>query len=371
MKVINIDEEYIFGGPERRIINVAFELKKFGIETIVFMPLSQDKTFFKFAKKNKIKAIELSLSPLSLNRKRLKKYIFGFFYEIILIMNKIKKFKPDLVHINGAYQFKSAIASKLTGTKTIWHVNNTYANPLVFTAFQLISFFCADGYIAASEKAKNYFLSFWWHKTKSTFVIQAPIKRSEYPKRKSYRNKSLSIGTISGFNAQKNPLLFAKTASLIANKYPNINFYIAGHIPKEKNKYLDAFNKELRHSNVKIKKLGFVKNIPLFLSKLDIFLYASSWEGSPTALWEAMASSLAIVTTNVGSASEFVGENLKSGIIINQHNPEELFKAVKKLIKDANLRTNYGSNASRIAKMNFSTQKVAEAHKIAYENFLK
>ena len=78
MRIINIDEEYQFGGPERRIINVASALKDLDVDTIVFIPNSNNKTFFNFAKKNKIKVFELPLSPLSLNRKRLFRYIVGF-----------------------------------------------------------------------------------------------------------------------------------------------------------------------------------------------------------------------------------------------------------------------------------------------------
>ena len=370
MKIINIDEEYTFGGPERRIVNVASALEKIGIETIIFMPKSSDKSFINYAKLNKVSTLELSLSPLSLIPKRLFRYVTRFFYEILIISLNIKKINPDLVHVNGAYQFKSAIAAKLAGFKVVWHVNNTHANPLVFITFQIISLFCADGFIAASKAAKNYFLKYWWQKSKNVFIIQAPINVIEYSLFSKETKDVLSIGTISGFNRQKNPVLFAKTASLIANEYPHIKFSLAAHIPNINNKYLQEFDQELEKSNLVINKLGFVKDIPKYLSSLDIFLYVSSWEGSPTALWEAMASSLPIVTTNVGSAVEFVGEKLNSGILVDEHDPNKLFLAIKKLIMNPTLRKNFSSNASKIAKEKLNLSSVAKSHKIAYEQLI-
>lgn len=370
MKIINIDEEYIFGGPERRIINVASALEKIGVETIVLMPQSLEKIFPNFALLNKVNFIELPLSPLSLKPKRLFKYLVRFFFEIILISKNIKKLNPDLVHINGAYQFKSAIAAKLAGFKVVWHVNNTNTNPIVFLIFQFISLFCADGYIASSKAAKNYFLNFWWQKSKTCFIIQAPIRVSEFSRSFDSHKKRLSIGTISGFNKQKNPVLFAKTASLISKNYSNVNFSIAAHLPKDGNKYLNEFEREVENSKVIIQKLGFIKDISKYLSSLDIFLYVSSWEGSPTALWEAMTSSLAIVTTNVGSASEFIGEKFNSGILIPNHDPKELYLGIKKIIENPCLRRNFGMNASKISKEKFNLFNIAKLHKIAYENLI-
>ncbi len=367
MRVINIDEEYIFGGPERRIVNVASELNKIGVETIIFLPISTDKTFLNFVVSNNVKFIELPLSPLSLQPKRLINYILKFIFEVYIIVKNIKRINPDLIHVNGAYQFKSAIAGKIAGSKVVWHINNTHANPLVFLVFQIISLFCADGYIAASKLAKNYFLNYRWQKSRDVFIIQAPIRISDYSNTFKADKQNLSIGTISGFNRQKNPLLYAKTAHLIAEKYPNVKFSIAAHLPRNYNKYLESFDKEVYNSDLKIEKLGFVKDIPKYLSSLDLFLYVSSWEGSPTALWEAMASSLAIVTTNVGSASEFVGEKYNSGILVEDNNPQKLYLAVRKIIENPNVRKNYGFNAYKIATESLNLNKIAVLHKNAYK----
>ena len=101
----------------------------------------------------------MSFSALSLQRKLLVRYILRFLVDIFLLRQKIKGLNPDIVHINGAYQFRSAIAAFLARKPVIWHINNTYANPVVFIIFQFISMFTAKAFIAASKPAKKYFLS--------------------------------------------------------------------------------------------------------------------------------------------------------------------------------------------------------------------
>ena len=55
LSIINIDEEGRFGGPEKRIVQVASELKKYNIETIVIIPNKDSKIFSDFIKNHDVK----------------------------------------------------------------------------------------------------------------------------------------------------------------------------------------------------------------------------------------------------------------------------------------------------------------------------
>lgn len=373
MHVCNIDEESRFGGPEKRIINVATKLYKMGIKTTLIMPNRNNTFFKKYAIKNKIDFQEMSFSALSLQRKLLIRYILRFLIDIFLLRQKIKGLNPDIVHINGAYQFRSAIAAFLARKPVIWHINNTYANPVVFIIFQFISMFTAKAFIAASKPAKKYFLSYPWHRNKECKIIHAPIILSSYysNKNKQNPNQNLTIGTISGFNRQKNPILFAKTALLVSAIYPKVNFKIAANIPSFDNKYYRKFKDILKGSNCKMKIMGFLEDIPSYLNSLDIFLYTSEWEGSPTALWEAMASGLPIVTRDVGSAKEYINSKLNSGIVTSSNDPIELSEYICQLINNDSLRNEYAYNANNIAFSKLSLEQAALLHSEIYQSMSK
>ena len=184
-------------------------------------------------------------------------------------------------------------------------------------------------------------------------------------------NKNITIGTISGFNRQKNPLLFARTALLVSLIYPEVNFKIAADIPSFDNKYYKKFRDILKGSNCKMKIMGFVDDIPSYLNSLDIFLYTSEWEGSPTALWEAMASCLPIVTRDVGSAKEYINSKFNSGIVTSSSDALKLSEYICQLILNDSLRKEFAYNANNVAFSKLSAEKAAILHSEIYRSILK
>ena len=69
-----------------------------------------------------------------------------------------------------------------------------------------------------------------------------------------------------------------------------------------------------------------------YLSSADVFILPSSKEGASVSVMEAMARNLPIVTTDIGGMPLMV-EDGKEGIIIRQKNPEDITKAVRKILK--------------------------------------
>lgn len=67
------------------------------------------------------------------------------------------------------------------------------------------------------------------------------------------------------------------------------------------------------------------------LSKSDIYVLPTYFEGYPNSLIEAMASSKACVGTNVGSIPDIIKHNI-NGLIIEKENPQALYLALRYLI---------------------------------------
>jgi glycosyltransferase involved in cell wall biosynthesis len=88
---------------------------------------------------------------------------------------------------------------------------------------------------------------------------------------------------------------------------------------------------------------GYEKS--LLLSKCDVFVLPSLFEGLPMALLESMAFGLVPITTNVGSMGEVVtsGEN---GVLLRNHSPGELADAVEMIASDPSMRERLSRNAT-------------------------
>lgn len=92
----------------------------------------------------------------------------------------------------------------------------------------------------------------------------------------------------------------------------------------------------------------------------DLFLIASrASEGFPRVIWEAMAHSLPVVATSVGSIPIYL-KNEHSALIVPPKDPEQLARAVERLIRSASIRKKLIRNGLSKARENTITKRSAE-----------
>lgn len=63
------------------------------------------------------------------------------------------------------------------------------------------------------------------------------------------------------------------------------------------------------------------------ISKYDLFLYTSKYDGTPNVIIEAIIAGLPIITSSIGGIPDLVGENAIK--VLNPDNPEEFIEAIK------------------------------------------
>ena len=103
--------------------------------------------------------------------------------------------------------------------------------------------------------------------------------------------------------------------------------------------------------------LGSRNDIPEILAATDIFILGSLWEGLPGSILEAMASSVPVVSTNVGGANEIITDG-DNGFLCASGDRIEMSSKILKLLEDENLRNVIGQNARlHVEKKIFSYNK--------------
>lgn len=88
----------------------------------------------------------------------------------------------------------------------------------------------------------------------------------------------------------------------------------------------------------------------------DVFLLPSFYEGLPLSLLECMSFGLTPVVTNVGSISLCV-ENKENGIIINDHNSDDIVKAIELLHNDREKLYQFGNRSMEKIKLLFDPKE--------------
>lgn len=111
----------------------------------------------------------------------------------------------------------------------------------------------------------------------------------------------------------------------------------------------------------RVELTGTVSEIDSFYHKSKIFAFASSSEGFPNVIGEAMKAGLPIIAYDcIAGPSEMIDDG-ENGFLIPLFNDELYFKKLKRLIIDEDLRLEMGK-ASRKKVEKFSAEKTAEQY---------
>ena len=93
------------------------------------------------------------------------------------------------------------------------------------------------------------------------------------------------------------------------------------------------------------------------LEAFDVFCLCSLWEGSPSALVEAMAAARPVVATAVGGVPELVTHG-HDGLLVAPGDPVALSQA----IGEAATRPELGESAARTVRERFGVERMLDAH---------
>lgn len=356
LRVCNVDEEGRFGGPERRIVQIAQAIKAHDVETTVIFPAMDSAAFESYIRELDVASVKLDITRLSLQKRILLRYVLRFVPEVLSLRRLFRTERFDLVHVNGAYQFKVAIAARLSKTPVVWHLNDTYAPSLLKAVFVAVAKRCADGFIVAGQRVREYYLSGTRMERLPCEEVHAPVNLEVFDPGRFARHavndaKRLCIGSVSGINPAKGIESFVAVAAGVLACYPDVDIVVAGAILESQQAYYEtilARMDELGLARDRIRFAGLIDDVPAFLSGLDVCLFTSVTEASPTSVWEAMAMAKPVVTTDAGSVRQYIVHG-ESGFVVPVGDVEQLTSCVMRLIEDEDLRAALGRSARTVA----------------------
>jgi glycosyltransferase involved in cell wall biosynthesis len=110
---------------------------------------------------------------------------------------------------------------------------------------------------------------------------------------------------------------------------------------------------------------GYVpaEDLPALYSSATVFVYPSLYEGFGLPPLEAMACGTPVITSNVSSLPEVVGD---AGIMVDPRDPQELAEAIIRVLEDADLRLHMREKGLRRAS-EFTWRKTARQTLEVYE----
>ncbi len=176
-------------------------------------------------------------------------------------------------------------------------------------------------------------------------------------------NFILYVGTL---EKRKNIENLIRALNVLKKKKKKYSLVILG---KKGWKYENIFNLIKKYNlHEQIIFMGYVPqhDLPIFYNLAKVFVYPSLYEGFGLPPLEAMACGCPVITSNVSSIPEIVGD---AGILIDPYNYIELAKRIEEVMENASLRKELIQKGLKRAKR-FSWEKCAKETYEVYEEVL-
>ena len=139
--------------------------------------------------------------------------------------------------------------------------------------------------------------------------------------------------TVASFKLkQKRQDLMVEALSMFSKEYPNYVFEFYGECDKEAQQRILDLAKQ-HDVEDKIKLMGESKNIKNAIIPSKAFICASTYEGMPNALIEAMSYGIPVITSNWNGVDEIIKDK-ENGLLFEINNSRELSDLMKQIAED-------------------------------------
>ena len=346
-------------GASKVLISIIDILIENGFEIYLFLPNSGPLDNNELVKKTNLKIINLGVFR--------KKYLtfFGLinrFYFIIKSSLYIKEFlksnQIDLVYLNTSTIISPAIAAKIYGIPSIFHIHEIpNGNPIYLRFITTFLNVLPKEIICVSKSVYDFWIINGLRKSKLKIIYNGfDLKKS---KSKILSNDRIVFTSISRIIPYKGHLLLIRIFEMLRKKNKNIYLQIVGDTLPEYQKYLNELKLDVKKRGLKnnIKFLGFRNDCKSVLKKSTFFIHTPlSPDPFPTVIFEAIESRIPVISNELGGAYEILN-NGKNGLIIKNDLIEESVENILSYIDNEEQQTKNINEAFNYVCEKFSLEK--------------
>jgi glycosyltransferase involved in cell wall biosynthesis len=260
---------------------------------------------------------------------------------------------------------------------------DTPGNNSKWWLFKITSDYCiknADIINCNSPQLFDYMLNQGYKKSRLSLISNSydgkyqPVNdriKKEIRQKKGFADDEFIITTVGHVSERKGYVLLKE----IIQKMPkgvSYTFLSVGSYRFEKlHKLKDYITNDLKKDGLenKLKFLGFTDPLPI-LHMSDLFIFLSSREGCPSAVIEAMACGLPVISKNIEGITEYIIEDEVNGYVLNTDNPTDYSKKILILRENPNIRKEFGLQAFRSVKDRFSLRSIMNQYIRLYNKLL-
>jgi len=175
------------------------------------------------------------------------------------------------------------------------------------------------------------------------------------------------VAVFSRLNPMKGVEYFLDAASIVAERFPDVRFLVAGDGGSRKELEDRARRLGLE---ARIVFTGFRSDVRELLSEAAISVLPSLSEGTSNTLLESMAAGLPVVATQVGGNPEVIEDGV-SGLLVPPRDSAEIAAAVGRLLEDEGFARRLGQAGMRRVSELFSLSGSVQQTEHLYQRLIE
>ena len=377
-----------FGGIVFLATDLAREMSKIGHDVTIY---TTDLDFSNGANKfNKQLPRTEKFEKFTINRTHVW-FSLKLFFINTEMYKEIENNKPDLIHTIGLRSYQSIVA---------WRVSKKLKIPLVISdqgGLTTHPFLTESGLFlkilykiqkilikkiindasaisVANEYEKDIFLEF--NKNSKIKIIRNGINLETLVSKENFKNKykinNRFILFVGRFSISKGIKTLIQAFNIIQNenKFPDVSLIIMGvdfGYEKDMDKLIHTLNLS--------EKIIVIKNPPRedvisAYGESEFLVLPSQWELSPLVPLESFAFKKPVISTK-SHGIPFTVKHNENGILVDPEKPEQLSKAINKLLSDSKLRDKLGLSGYNFVHEECNSISMAKNSLKLYEKVLK
>lgn len=381
MRVLSIIHYPVFGGPHNRNLRLRPILSSMGVDTTVLLPNEEGNASGRL-KSGGIDVVQMPLSRIraSYDVKLQSRFFASFPGQVRAIARVIREVRADVVQLNGFANPHGAFAARATGTPLVWQILDTYTPKVLRAALRPLITNLADSVMCTGERVARMHPGvsslgdrvFYFFPPVDTDIFRAsPEVRSSVRHEFGFGDDELVVGTLGNINLQKGHDDFVRAAASLKYRIKKVRFLILGVQHENHQWYIDRLWGLAGRLGLKKDVDLIVKDptgrVPELMQAIDIFWMTPrpNSEGIPTAMEEAMALEIPVVSFNVGAIAELVVDG-RSGWVV-EHDPQRVADITYERLMHREVRVESGKVGRERVVNVASLQACAQAHLHAYE----
>lgn len=344
MKIMYIVYSFTTGGTEKLLVDICNEMVKRDNEVFLYVVNDYYTDEMLNLLNNKV---HIELEKRKIGDKN-----------ILKTMNKISRFikknNIETIHCNSFDSPELLFVSKLFNHKikifyTIHGMNQYKSLNKIRKIYRNI--FC-DKIIAISNSVKKDILDNG-AKTNRTVTIYNSIETNKFSpsNARKFNKKEPIIGNVARIVPQiKGQDILISAIANLKEIFPNIKCYFAGSVSKNEEDSLLKLKEQVIKNELEdnIFFVGNIKEVNLFLEKIDIFVLPSKMEGFGLSLIEAMCAGVPVIASNIAGPAEIIN-NEGYGKLFKSEDSEDLAIKIKEIIENYDdEKTTAWKNADKI-----------------------